>query len=113
METDENEIAIRSSVNSLIEQEKEHNIFKNKLQEILTAPMSLEMKQQLHEKGLNFVKGDMADAVNAAMVMQALNGNVAAFTTIRDTMGYKPVEQVKNDVVIRIDMNPRVRELGE
>lgn len=113
MATNENEIAIRSSVNNLIAREKEHNLFKKKLQELLTAPMSLEMERYYSEKGLHFANADMADAINASLVLQAMNGNVNAFTVIRDTLGYKPVEQVKNDVVIRIDMNPRARELGE
>lgn len=107
------DIALRSSMNTVVAQEKEHNLFKTKLQEILTAPMSAEMRRQLSEKGLHVQNGDIADVVNAALVFQAMNGNVAAYTTLRDTMGFKPIEQVKSDVVIRIDMNPRARELGE
>ena len=107
------DIALRSSMNTIVAQEREHNLFKTKLQKILTAPMSAEMKRQLSEKGLHFVNGDIADVVNAALVFQAMQGNVAAFTTIRDTMGFKPVDQVRNDVVIKIDMNPRAKELGD
>lgn len=107
------EIAIRSSMNNLIKREKESNIFKKKLQEMLNIPMSIAMKDMYSKKGIHLVGGKLSDAISASLVLQAMNGNVQAYTTIRDTMGYKPIEQVKNDVVVRIDMSPQARELGE
>lgn len=37
---------------------------------------------------------DTQHKVSAAMINEALNGNVKAFTAIRDTIGEKPVEKV-------------------
>ena len=108
-----NEIAVRSSMNNLIQREKEHNVFKKKLQDILKTPMSASMKQVYSERGIHLSNGNLADAMSAALVIQAMGGNIQAYATIRDTMGYKPVEQVKSDVVVRIDMSPKARELGE
>jgi len=104
---------IRSSMNSLVKNEKNSDMFKRKLGAILKIPMSQDMKQKLSRSGIPVRNGDLADAMTGAMVLQALTGNIAAYTTIRDTMGYKPVENVRNDVVVRIDMSPRARELGE
>jgi hypothetical protein len=51
--------------------------------------------------------------MTASLVLQAMNGNIAAYTTIRDTLGYKPVEKVQNDISIEIKMPPAIKELGE
>ena len=37
---------------------------------------------------------DTQNRVSAAMIEEAMNGNVKAFTAIRDTIGEKPVEKV-------------------
>lgn len=107
------EIAVRSSMNNLIKREKEYNIFKKKLQDILKVPMSCEMKNTYSQKGIHLSNGTLSDAISASLILQAMGGNVQAYAMIRDTMGYKPVEQVRNDVVVRIDMSPKARELGE
>lgn len=108
-----NEIAIRSSMNNLIQREKEHNMFKKKLQSILKTPMSAQMKDNYSKKGIHLINGTLSDAIAASLVVQAMAGNIQAYAMIRDTMGYKPVEQVKNDVVVRIDMSPNAKKLGE
>lgn len=112
MATD-NEIAIRSSMNNLIQREKQHNAFKKKLEGILSIPMSATMKAKYSTAGIHLSNGNLSDAIAASLVLQALNGNIQAYTTVRDTMGYKPIEQVRNDIVVRIDMSPKARELGE
>lgn len=108
-----NEIAVRSSMNNLIQREKEHNIFKKKLQDILKTPMTANMKDSYQQKGIYLSNGTLSDAISASLVLQAMAGNIQAYAMIRDTMGYKPIEQVRNDVVVRIDMSPKARELGE
>lgn len=108
-----NELAVRSSMNNLIQREKEHNVFKKKLEDILKTPMSTAMKESYSQKGIHLSNGSLSDAISASLVLQAMAGNINAYAMIRDTMGYKPIEQVKNDVVVRIDMSPKARELGE
>lgn len=113
MEPD-NSIVVNSTKDMTIAREDKHgNMFKRSLQDILTQPMTKDMMDYFDNKGLSNLSGDMADAINASMVVQALAGSVQAYTVIRDTMGFKPVDQVQSDVVVRIDMNPRARELGE
>ena len=85
--------------------------FKGK-EEILDVLIS-NLEDYYNEKGVPLRGGTMQDAISASLLLQALAGNIAAYTTIRDTMGYKPAENVKNDVTIKIDMPDRVRELGE
>ena len=65
------------------------------------------------EQGVPLPNGTLADAVTASIVIQAMAGNVGAYTTIRDTLGYKPADKVQNDVQIKVDMAPAVKELGE
>lgn len=113
MDTD-NSIMVSSTKDMTVAREDKHgNMFKQSLQDILTQPMPAELTEYFSTKGLTNLSGDMADAINASMVVQAIGGSVQAYTVIRDTMGFKPVDQVQNDVVVRIDMNPRARELGE
>lgn len=109
----EQQTLVRSSMNNLVEREKESNLFRQKMQNVLMTPMSAELRDRYAKMGIATPNGDLADAITAAMVLQALAGNIAAYTTIRDTMGYKPVEQTRNDVIVRIDMSSHARELGE
>lgn len=104
---------VRASITDIANREQEADLFKSRLKTILATPMTLDMKKQYRERGVSITNGDLIDAINASLVLQALSGNIAAYTTIRDTMGYKPVEQVKNDVSIKIEMPKEVRELGE
>lgn len=36
------------------------------------------------------------EKISFSLIQEALNGNVKAFETIRDTIGEKPVEQIRN-----------------
>lgn len=51
-------------------------------------------------------QGDTQEKISLSLIQQALQGNVKAFETIRDTIGEKPVEKVENEVVskIRVDL---------
>lgn len=40
-------------------------------------------------------EGDTQTKISVAMIAEALNGNVKAFETIRDTIGEKPRDQVE------------------
>ena len=104
---------VTQSVNELIQAKKQTNIFKEKLANILSIPASKDMIKNLSENGITLHNANLADAMSASIVIQALTGNIAAYTTIRDTMGYKPIDQVKNDVVVHIEMASGARELGE
>lgn len=104
---------IRNSMKDIVAREKESNIFQEKLRNLVNLPMDQVMRRSFAEKGLPISNGTLADAMSASLVLQAMNGNIAAYTTIRDTLGYKPVEKVQNDVSIEIKMPKEVRELGE
>lgn len=49
---------------------------------------------------LLLANGDTQERISLSMIQEALNGNVKAFETIRDTIGEKPVEkaEVKTEV---------------
>lgn len=104
---------VEASINEIVQKEKQTNVFREKLANILAIPMPKKMKEDLDIHGLHLQNANIADAITASLVIQAMSGNIAAYTTIRDTMGYKPIEQIKNDVVVRIEMSPEARKLGE
>lgn len=87
--------------------------FRNKLEQIMKLKVSPEMIANFHEKGLDLKDPNIADAVSASVVVQALCGNIAAFTTIRDTMGQKPVDKVENNTTIQVVLSDEVKKLGE
>lgn len=104
---------VKSTMKDLIKKEKESNEFRDKMKNILKIQMSADLKNKYATAGIPLRNGDLGDAITASMVLQAMQGNVGAYTTIRDTMGYKPIEQVKNDVVVKIEMSKNAKELGE
>lgn len=108
-----NEKLVVQSMNDLITEKKQSNVFREKLSNILSIPAPKNMVKNLSDNGITLSNANLADCMSASLVIQALSGNIAAYTTIRDTMGYKPIDQVKNDVVVRIDMSPQAKELGE
>lgn len=110
--TTESEI-VRASLTDIVARERSTNEFREKLKNLLDMPMTVMLEDYYNEKGVPLRGGTMQDAISASLLLQALAGNIAAYTTIRDTMGYKPAENVKNDVTIKVDMPDRVRELGE
>lgn len=55
--------------------------------------------QELLGDDAELLEGDLtvANVLNMRMIQEANNGNVKAYESIRDTAGYKPVEQVQMD----------------
>ena len=104
---------VRREAKRLVKREQETNEFKEKLQDVLKIPLDSLLKKRYREQGVPLPNGTLADAVTASIVIQAMSGNVGAYTTIRDTLGYKPADKVQNDVQIKVDMAPAVKELGE
>ena len=104
---------VRREAKRLVKREQETNEFKEKLQDVLRIPLDSLLKKRYKEQGVPLPNGTLADAVTASIVIQAMAGNVGAYTTIRDTLGYKPADKVQNDVQIKVDMAPAVKELGE
>lgn len=49
---------------------------------------------------------DNNNKISIAILNKALNGDIQAFTTIRDTIGEKPVDKVEQEVVnsIKVDI---------
>ena len=87
--------------------------FRNKLEQIMQLKVSPEMIANFHDKGLDLKNPNIADAVSASLVVQALCGNIAAFTTIRDTVGQKPVDKIENNTTIQVVLSDEVKRLGE
>lgn len=60
---------------------------------LLKECLEILLEQQVKVKDSNdTVSG--AEAVSLAVFKQALNGNIKAFETLRDTVGQKPVEKI-------------------
>ena len=48
---------------------------------------------------------DNNNKISVAILNKALNGDIQAFTTIRDTIGEKPVDKVEADVNSDVNIN--------
>lgn len=57
-----------------------------------------ERKTLKEELLLLLSKGNTQEKISLALIQQALNGNTKAFEVIRDTVGEKPVEEVKQTI---------------
>lgn len=108
----EEELILKKSITEIAKR-KNDNVFKSKARQLLKQPITREIQEMLYKNGINIQNGTLLDAMTGSMIAQALNGNIAAYTVLRDTAGYKPVDQVRNDVALRIEMSPTARELGE
>lgn len=72
--------------------------FKTILSEIITMPVKNEkMRGNLKLLGLDPDEANLQISIAAAMVIAAANGNVKAYTAIRDTMGETPKAKVEVD----------------
>lgn len=58
----------------------------------LRLALELLLEKDFKDKDGKTVTG--AEAVTAKLFQQAMNGNVKAFETLRDTVGQKPVEKI-------------------
>lgn len=66
----------------------------------LRLALEMLLEKDFKDKDGNVVSG--AEAITAKLFQQAMNGNVKAFETLRDTVGQKPVEKV---MVAEVDQN--------
>ena len=48
---------------------------------------------------------DNNNKISVALLQRALNGDIQAFTTIRDTIGEKPTEKIEADVNSDVNIN--------
>lgn len=48
---------------------------------------------------------DNNNKISLAILQKALNGDIQAFTTIRDTIGEKPVDKVEADINSDVNIN--------
>lgn len=58
----------------------------------LRNALELLLEKDFKDKDGKIVSG--AEAITAKLFQQAMNGNVKAFETLRDTVGQKPVEKI-------------------
>lgn len=58
----------------------------------LRLALEMLLEKDFKDKEGNVVSG--AEAITAKLFQQAMNGNVKAFETLRDTVGQKPVEKI-------------------
>ena len=68
---------------------------------IASAKARRERKTLKEELLLLLSTNDNNNKISLALLQKALNGDIQAFTTIRDTIGEKPVEKVEADVGIK------------
>ena len=72
----------------------------------LRNALEILLEKDFKDKDGNMISG--AEAVTAKLFQQAMNGNVKAFETLRDTVGQKPVEkimvaEVEQDVISDVE----------
>lgn len=72
----------------------------------LRMALEILLEKDFKDKDGNMISG--AEAVTAKLFQQAMNGNVKAFETLRDTVGQKPVEkimvaEVEQDVISDVE----------
>lgn len=58
-------------------------------------------------------EGNTQSKISVAIIQQALEGNIKAFETIRDTIGEKPKEQVEQKSEIKVVMDSELNEWGK
>ena len=58
----------------------------------LRLALEMLLEKDFKDRDGNTVSG--AEAITAKLFQQAMNGNVKAFETLRDTVGQKPVEKI-------------------
>lgn len=73
---------------------------------IASGKARAERKTLKEELLLLLSQGNTQEKISLSLIAQAMEGNVKAFETIRDTVGEKAVERVETEVktVIRVDL---------
>jgi hypothetical protein len=67
---------------------------------IASGKARAERKTLKEELLLLLSQGNTQEKISLSLIAQAMEGNVKAFETIRDTVGEKPVDKVEADVGI-------------
>lgn len=73
----------------------------------LARAENIKKRKSLKEELLALLEtNDNNNKISLALLEKAINGDIQAFTTIRDTIGEKPVDKVEQEVVskIRVDL---------
>lgn len=93
---------------------KEDNTIKSAMLDILDLSVTEKIQELLDIQGVAIDNINTVKQAMAAMVAtKALSGNITAFEIVRDTIGEKPVDVIKQDTTIRIEMSDEARELAE
>ncbi len=73
---------------------------------IASGKARAERKTLKEELLLLLSQGNTQEKISLSLIQQAMQGNVKAFETIRDTVGEKPVDKVENEIVstIKVDV---------
>lgn len=87
--------------------------FKDILQDMMNYRVDDDMIPDDVRKLTNSNCPVVMEAMGASLVLQALNGNLQAFTTVRDTIGQKPVDRVDQNTTVHVVMSDEAKELGE
>ena len=73
---------------------------------IASGKARAERKTLKEELLLLLSQNNTQEKISLSLIQQAMQGNVKAFETIRDTVGEKPVDKVENEIVstIKVDV---------
>ncbi len=75
---------------------------------------NIQRRKTLREELLLLLeKGDMQENITIALLNKAANGDTKAFEVIRDSIGEKPIDEVKSDSNITIIMDSETKSLAE
>lgn len=72
---------------------------------IASGKARAERKALKEELLLLLSEGDTQKKISLSLIQQALDGNTKAFEVIRDTIGEKPVDEIKADVNSDVNIN--------
>lgn len=86
----------KGGINSGIARRKKRDM-RESMQTILETPLTKQQLAQLKTLGLPDADWKLADLVNIIAVQQSLKGNVRAMEFVRDTAGYSPELQLKEE----------------
>lgn len=90
------ELARKGGINSGIARRKKRDM-RDSMRAILEMPLNEQQLHQLEMFGLPGKEWNLADLVNIMAVQQSLKGNVRAMEFVRDTSGYSPELQLKEE----------------
>lgn len=92
------------------EARRQKKLIKDQLKLLLSLPIKDDnFKKELEEMGIDEENQDNQMALVVSLYQKALNGDVQAFNTIRDSVGEKPKEEIE----ISRDTEDAAKEIGE